>query len=77
MIVWFFITQDNWKDSIEKKNDLLLEKVSSIEKKVPDQRRDGEAHSIDLHSSSWQEKGQMYKYNVVNLMSKLSDLKSV
>ena len=46
MIVWFFITQDNWKDSIEKKNDLLLEKVSSIKKKVPDQRRDGEAHSI-------------------------------
>ena len=52
MIVCFFITQDNWKDSIEKKIDLLLEKVSSIEKKVLDQRRDGEAHGISMHSSS-------------------------
>ena len=41
VIVCFFITQDNWKDTIEKKIDLLLEKVSSIEKKVLDQRRDG------------------------------------
>ena len=46
VIVCFFITQDNWKDTIEKKIDLLLEKVSSIEKKVLDQRRNGEAHSI-------------------------------
>ena len=33
VIVCFFITQDNWKDSIEKKIDLLLEKVSSIKRK--------------------------------------------
>ena len=52
VIVCFFITQDNWKDSIEKKIDLLLEKVSSIEKKVLDQRRDGEAHSISTPAPS-------------------------
>ena len=75
MIVCFFITQDNWKDSIEKKNYLLLEKVSSIEKKVLDQRRDGEAHGISTPAPS--KKRVMYEYNVVNLMSKLSDLKSV
>ncbi|KAM7429922.1 hypothetical protein ABFA07_019299 [Porites harrisoni] len=43
---------DNWKDSIEKKIDLLLEKVSSIEKKVLDQRRDGEVHSISTPAPS-------------------------
>ena len=35
-----------------KKIDLLLEKVSSIEKKVLDQRREGEAHSITTPAPS-------------------------
>ena len=52
VIVWFFITQDKWKDSIEKKSDLLLEKVTSMEKKVVNQRREGEVNSISTPAPS-------------------------